>query len=135
MDTHASALIIASPSRLRDGLRAMLSAESKFASTFLADCSSAGLQAVANTSPTLVLLDANLPGDDAWRVLDELKKRRPQTRCVVWTHTPAQARRAAAAGADSVLGARFSSSNLSVAIKQAMAESKPHMEWRWPREP
>ncbi len=132
MDKHASALIIASPGRLRDSLRVMLSAKGEITRNQLADDGKAALLELAKNRPSLVLLDANLPGGEAWRVLDELKQRWPQTRCVVWAHTPTQVRRAASAGADGVLGARFSSSNLSVAIKQAMTESKPRREWYWP---
>ena len=135
MDSHDSALIIAAPGRLRDSLRVMLSAKGEIARNQLADDGKAALLELAKSRPSFVLLDANLPGGEAWRVLGELKQRWPQTRCVVWTHTPTQARRATAAGADSVLGARFSSESLSEAIKQMTAEGKPHVEWRWPREP
>lgn len=135
MNKQASALIVAAPGRLRDSLRVMLSAKGEITRNQLADDGKAALLELAKSRPSFVLLDANLPGGEAWRVLDELKQRWPQTRCVVWTHTPTQARRATAAGADSVLGARFSSESLSDAITQATTEKPQRMEWHWPREP
>ncbi len=132
MDSHAFALIVAAPGRLRDGLRAMLSAKGEFVGAHLADDGNAALQELTTSHPSVVLLDANLPGGEAWRVLSELKERYPQSHCVVWTHTPTQARRATAAGADGVLDARFSSEGLSKVIEQA-AEKPRRMEWHWPR--
>ena len=79
MDSHDSALIIAAPGRLRDSLRVMLSAKGEIARNQLADDGKAALLELEKNRPSFVLLDASLPGGEAWRVLSELKQRWPQT--------------------------------------------------------
>ena len=68
-------------------------------------------------SPKLVLVDSNLPGEEAWTVLKQLKNRRPAVRCVVLSETVQLCRQAEAAGASRALLSGIPAPKLSVALE------------------
>jgi DNA-binding NarL/FixJ family response regulator len=122
MDTNCiSALIIAPPGRLRDSLQVLLQAGNKITLAGQADDARSGLQLVAEYRPALVLLDTYLPGDDAWQILEHLKRNYPQIDCFVLAHSFDQERRAQEAGADAVFLAGFSAETFFEALKSIVS--------------
>jgi DNA-binding NarL/FixJ family response regulator len=105
-------LIVAAPSRLRDGLRAMVRAVPQIEYTVQADDGPSALRMLAEHPLALVLLDADLPGDEAWIVLTQIKARWPQTRCVVLVSNDQQRQVADMHGADAVLVKGFKGTTL-----------------------
>ena len=102
MKTHcASTLIISPPGPLRDGLRALLTAMSRVKIIGEASDTASALRTIQKHRPTLVLMDADLPGDEAWNTLKAIKTDAPQVRCIVLASTVEQQRAAELAGADS----------------------------------
>jgi len=74
MKTHcASTLIISQPGPLRDGLRALLTAMSRVKIIGEASDTASALRTIQKHRPTLVLMDADLPGDEAWNTLQAIK--------------------------------------------------------------
>lgn len=105
MADATSVLIIAPAGRLRDSLRVLLRASNRVAHVVQADDLPAGLRMTAELFPTLVLLDADMPGDGAAHAVQQIKAHRLTLPCVVLAHTSEQEHRARAAGADGVLQA------------------------------
>ena len=110
-----SVLIVAPPGRLRDALRVMVRAVPQIGHTVQANDALAVLSA-AEHSPALILLDADLPGDEAWTVLPQIKARWPQTRCIVLANNGQQRQMANAHGADAVLARGFTVTTLTAAV-------------------
>ncbi len=118
----ASALIIGPAGRWRDSLCVLLQATNAIAGILQADDGRSGWQLIVKSRPTLLLLDAGLPGDEAWPLLEQVRKLRPPVRCIVLARTSAQAQRAEAAGADAVLQVGFSGKDLYAAIREVCCE-------------
>ncbi len=76
----------------------------------------AARQMLTEHSPALVLLDADLPGDEAWTVLPQIKAQWPQTRCIVLANNGQQSQMAHVHGADAVLAKGFTVTTLTAAI-------------------
>jgi DNA-binding NarL/FixJ family response regulator len=98
----ASALIIAGPGPLRDGLRALVGTMPQVEAVSVAS----NVQGFANidlqTQPNLVLLDVSAaPG--VWLTIRRIKARWPGSRIIVLANTVEQQGEAVAAGADAVL--------------------------------
>jgi DNA-binding NarL/FixJ family response regulator len=72
----------------------------------------------AEHSPALVLLDADLPGEEAWTLLPQIKARWPQTRCIVLVNNGQQSQIANVHGADAVLAKGFTVTTLTKAVAQ-----------------
>lgn len=96
-----SALIVSQPGPLRDGLRALLTAMSRVKIIGEASDTASVLRVIYRHCPTLVLMDADLPGDEAQDTLKAIKTNWPQVRCVVLVSTVEQQQAVALAGADS----------------------------------
>jgi DNA-binding NarL/FixJ family response regulator len=65
-----------------------------------------------------MLLDADLPGNEAWSVLRQIKAQWPQTRCIVLANNGQQRQIANAHGADVVLAKGFTVTTLTKAVAQ-----------------
>ena len=111
----SSVLIVAPPGRLRDALQVMVRAVPQIGHTVQANDALAVLRA-AERSPALVLLDADLPGNEAWTVLPQIKARWPQTRCIVLANNGQQRQMANAHGADAVLARGFTVTTLTATV-------------------
>jgi len=112
-----SVLIVAPPGRLRDALQVMVRAVPQIGYTVQTDDAPAVLSA-AEHYPALVLLDTDLPGHEAWTVLQQIKARWPQTRCIVLVNNGQQSQIANAHGADAVLVKGF----MGVTLKETVAK-------------
>ncbi len=98
-----SALIVTKPNRTRDSLQALLASIHQIEIVNQVDDVPSALMAISAQPPTLVLLDANLPGNESWATLEQIKSRWPQVRCIVLAGNLQQQWQAKAVGADGVL--------------------------------
>ena len=102
-ESGASALIMAQPGPLRDGLRALLIAMPEInAVEEIGDLPSA-LKMALGRAPALIVLDSGLAGSDIWRAVRQAKARWPQSQCIFLADTVEQQVEAEAAGADAIL--------------------------------
>ncbi len=111
------ALIISPPGRWREGLGVLIQAGGWTARVVYADEAQAGLARLPAFQPALVLLDAGLPGGEAWRALDRILQSCPQARCIVLARNHDQELQARHGGAEAVLQVGFSGAHLSSAIR------------------
>lgn len=102
-ETFASALIVAKPGPLRDGLRALLTAMPQIGAVDMASDVPSALRTVFEHSPTLVLLDSDLTNGEVWLTVRRAKAKWPQAWCIFLANDLQQHQEAEAAGADAVL--------------------------------
>jgi DNA-binding NarL/FixJ family response regulator len=100
-------LIVAPPGRLRDGLQAMLRAVPQIAETMQADDGPVALQMLTEHPVALVLLAADLLGEEAWTLWPHIKARWPQTRVIILGNNDRPRQVAGWCGADAVLAKGF----------------------------
>ena len=93
---NLSVMIVALPSRLRDGLQALIKAVPWVGSRVQTEDNLSPQEVSANHQPSLVVLDAGLPDDGVWTALRDIKARWPRTRCIVLADSDQQRREAAA---------------------------------------
>jgi len=110
-------LVVAKPGPLRDSLVTLLQALPQVLTVEQAHTAAAALQMVEAKATALVLVDSNLPGGEAWTVLNQLKIRCPAIRCVVLSETVQHCRQAEAAGANQALLSGIPAPKLSVALE------------------
>ncbi len=122
MQNYIPVLIVARPGRMRDSLRALLRAIPQLEIVGQADNGSSALGMVTNYHPSLVLLDSDLPDDEAWTVLKKTKSEWPQTRCIVLANSVHQQWLAKTAGADSVLLTGFPATKFFAAIEALLPQ-------------
>ena len=103
MASPMSALLVVRPGPLREALRTLMtSIPGVEVAGEVGDISSA-LGMIGERQPDLVLVDADLPGGEAWRTLKQMKEKWPCVRCVVLTDHSCQHQEAKVAHADAVL--------------------------------
>ena len=113
-------LIIAVPSPLQDGLLALLTTSNQISAVLVAEEASQALRMVKAHHPNLVILDGHFP--QARMVLEQIKSRWPQTRCIALVGSVEQER--AFNEADAVLVEGFSPSQLLATIEDLLAQSE-----------
>jgi DNA-binding NarL/FixJ family response regulator len=107
-----SALIVAKPGPLRDGLRALMIAMPQIGAVDEVNDFSSALKMVFEHRPTLVLLDVGLISGDTWMTIRQAKARWPKARCILLADDVQQHQEAEAAGADAVLLKGFPAARL-----------------------
>ena len=122
MDNSVLALIVAHPGPVRDGLRALLTAIPQVESLKEVDDASSALRIVEKHRPALVLMSADLSGDEVWNLLRQIKTEWPQTRSILLVNGVQQQRLAQAAGADGILFEGSPASKLSTTIKNLLPQ-------------
>jgi len=100
---RASALIIARPGPLRDGLHALMGSMPQIGSICAVNDVYAVPRLDLGGGPALVLVDGDQNGGSAWRMIRRTKDRWPQARTIILVSTVQQQVEAEAAGADAVL--------------------------------
>jgi DNA-binding NarL/FixJ family response regulator len=80
------------------------------------------LEMVREHHPDLVLLD-NLPGDEEWWVLGQIKTRWPEIRCIVLADDVRQQQKATTLGADIVLLKGFPPAKLADIIERLLPQA------------
>ncbi len=99
-ESNGTALIVAKPGELRDGLRALLGATGKMGHISQADDGPAALAKIGRLCPQVAVLDWNISGGDLPTLLTRIKAECPGTKCLVLTDGVEQQREAESAGAD-----------------------------------
>ena len=120
-ENRASVLIIAKPSRMRDGLRALLRTIPYLTLVGQVDDGLSAIKTMTDQHPTLVLLGANLLDEDIQTVLAQIKARWPETRCIVLVDNVQQQWIAKAAGADSALLVGFPAAKFISTIQELLS--------------
>jgi DNA-binding NarL/FixJ family response regulator len=118
----ASALIIAGPGPLRDGLQALVGTMPQVGKVDVLSDTRSPSQAEIDLHPTLVLLDAEMAEDRAWLMVRHAKGRWPQARTIILVGSVEQRQEAEAAGADVVLLAGFPAGRLVAAIVRLLSQ-------------
>ena len=114
-------LIVAEPSRLRDGLQTLLDSFRALQPAVVLDDGRSALLAIRNGWPNLVILDYHVFGEATPEFVRAIKQARGRAYCVVVAHRLAQFQPIQDAGADEVLLEGFSAAELSRAVEQALA--------------
>jgi DNA-binding NarL/FixJ family response regulator len=118
-----SALIVARPGRMREGLRALLRTIPRIKIVEQVDRGSAALAMVTQERSTLVLLDSSLPSEEMWAAVKQIKAEWPQTQCIVVADTIRQQGMAHASGADGVLLKGFAAETLFTTIDEVLTRA------------
>lgn len=103
MKHRASALIVARPDLLREGLRAALAAMHSFQAVDVADSPTSALAMAMEHDPVLVLLSTGEPVEQTLAGLRQIKARWPKAWCILLVDTVAQQQSVQAAGLEEVL--------------------------------
>ena len=119
-EANRSVLIVAKPGRIRDSLEALLRTIPQVKIVGQVDDVSTALEMIAEYSPDLVLLVANLSHDEAGQILEYVKDV-PRTQCLVLTDTRLNLEQAEAAGADEVLLTGFPTSKLFESVTRLLS--------------
>jgi DNA-binding NarL/FixJ family response regulator len=120
-DNRVCALIVSQPGPLRDGLRALLTAMPQIEIIGETNDSASVLGILQKHCPTLVLLDADLPGNEVWHGLETIKADWPEIRCIVLSSTVEQQQAAQLAGADSAPLKGFLAEKLYTTIEKLLS--------------
>jgi DNA-binding NarL/FixJ family response regulator len=101
MNQRPTAVIVAPPGLLREGLRAALNTLDR--PKIVGEADTAAHAITMAQDPALVLLSVQESGSDSLTAIGTLKARWPAVRCIVLVDTVAQQQAACAAGADEAL--------------------------------
>ncbi len=99
-EPDGTALIIARPGELRDGLRALLWTTGKIGHISQAEDGPAALAIIGRLCPQVAVLDWNIPAGDLPTMVTRIKAECPETKCLVLADGVEQQREAESAGAD-----------------------------------
>lgn len=124
MKRRAQILIVARPSPLRDGLRALLTTMPQIEIIGPVDDAPSALKMVTEQRPAVVVLNPNLAGDEVWTVLRGIKAEGTQTRCIILADNIQQQQVAKAAGADYALLKGFAATRLLRTIESLLSSAE-----------
>ncbi len=97
---NGTALIVARPGELRDGLRALLVTTGKIGHISQSEDGPAALALIGRLCPQVAVLDWNIPDGDLPTLVTRIKAECPETKCLVLADGVEQQREADSAGAD-----------------------------------
>jgi len=117
-----SALIVARPGPLRDGLRALMVAMPQIADVGEADDIAAALKMETGCHPAVVVVDSGLAGKEIQQAVQGTKAKWPNARSVFLADDVRQHHEAEAAGADAVLLKGFPATKLVAAIVRLLPQ-------------
>lgn len=120
MSTPVSALIIAKPGQLRDGLQTLLQAIPQIGAVAQADDGGAALVAVAQCLPALILLDFDLPDGEALTTLSRLKSQWPHICCIALVDDESEQSLARSTGAEMAVVKGMLATRLLAAIESLL---------------
>lgn len=118
------ALIVTHRGSLQNGLQALVTSIPQVDIIGQVDDGSQALAIIQELHPDLVLLDTNLPGNEEWQVLEQMKTLRPETRCIVLADDVRQQQEATQRKADVVLLKGFPPAKLAETIETIVAIEK-----------
>jgi DNA-binding NarL/FixJ family response regulator len=113
-------LIIAKPGRIRNSLEALLQVIPRLNVVGIAGHSFLAMKMLTQYHPALVLLDIDLPDNQAWDLLKQIQLSRPQTRCLLLVNSNEQQRAARIAGANAALLKGFAAVELFTTIEKLL---------------
>jgi DNA-binding NarL/FixJ family response regulator len=111
-------LIVAKSGRWRDSLQVLLRAIGGIKLLAPTENIISALSLIATYSTIVILLDFNLPDDEAWALLKQVKTDYPKARCLALIESDTQKQLVQAAGVDGTLLAGFNLEMLQVAIEK-----------------
>jgi DNA-binding NarL/FixJ family response regulator len=117
-------LIVTHRGSLQNGLQALVTSIPQVDIIGQVDDGSQALAIIQELHPDLVLLDTNLPGNEEWQVLEQMKTLRPETRCIVLADDVRQQQEATQRKADVVLLKGFPPAKLAETIETIVAIEK-----------
>lgn len=117
----APALIVASPGRIRDGLRTMLRAMPRLEPILQASDGPAALEIIEKSRPALVLLDSKLANNDLQSVSRQIRNESPRPRCILLIDDARQQWLAKVADADRVLTIGCPAGEFFATVEQLLA--------------
>jgi DNA-binding NarL/FixJ family response regulator len=115
------AIIVARPGPLRNSLQTLMTTMPEIEILAETNDPSALLRMGADIQPDVVLLDADLPQDQVWAALEQIKAEWSQTRSIVLAEGSQQQLKAQAAGADVVLLKGYPAARLIEAIQALLS--------------
>lgn len=123
MSNHVPTFIVAQENRMSNSLRALLlSIPGIEIANQLVNASSA-LKAINGLgTPTLIVLDTNLPDGDVKKVLEAFKAEPSRVKCIVLVNNTQEKKMVEAMGAASALLKGFSAAELWTAVKGLLLE-------------
>jgi two-component system response regulator DegU len=121
---QARALIVTQRGSLQNGLQALVMSIPQVDIIGQVEDGSQALAIIQEHHPDLVLLDTNLPNNEEWQVLEQMKTLRPETRCIVLADDVRQQQEAKTLKADVVLLKGFPPAKLAETIETIIATEK-----------
>lgn len=115
-------LIVTARGYLQNGLEALMTAIPGVDALDEVNDGAMALKVVDEHRPHLVLLDTDLPGDEEWWVLRQIKAQWPCTQCLVLADNVQQKREAEALGADLVLVKGFPPAKLAETVERLLPQ-------------
>jgi CheY-like chemotaxis protein len=115
--TGKSILIISNTSRLCKSLQILLKSNPGIHKIAEASDTSSGLKWIRENKGDIVLIDAALPNEAAWHVLEQIREKFSFCRCILLTHAALQEKKARNAKADAILSEGFSTEELFHVLK------------------
>lgn len=119
-EDEALILIVAKPGRIRNSLQALLQIMPRLKVAGIASHSFMAMQLLTQYSPALVMLDVDLPDNQAWVLLQQIRQKQQQTPCLLFVNSIEQQRAARAAGAKAALLKGFEVLELFSAIEKLL---------------
>lgn len=119
-----SALIVARPGDLRDGLYSLLTVTKEITSVLQADSAESAMRLVVDEAPELIILDFDLPRENMVTLLARIKAHSPGSRCLALAEHAEQREMAQGAGADLVLIKGALASELLNSVRELLARDQ-----------
>ena len=118
----ALALIISEQGTLQYSLLALLTTIPQISAVLVAEDAPSGLRMLKDRRPRLVLLDMDLPEDDAQTILKQIEAQWPGIRCIALTDGVQQKQAAETLAADVVLFKGFSAAKLISVTEELLSQ-------------
>ena len=122
---RASALIVARPGPLLDGLHALVGSMPQIGAVSAVSDVYAAPRLGLGAGPALVLLDGDQNGEKAWRIVRRARACWPEARTIILVSTVQQQAEAEAAGADAVLLQGLPAGRIIAAIVKLLPQPVP----------
>ncbi len=116
------ALVITKQGTLQNGLLALLTSIPQISVVLVAEDAASGLRMLKDHRPGLVLLDMDLPDDDAQTIFKQIGSLWPGIRCIALTDSVQQKQVAKTLAADVVLFKGFSAAKLISVTEELLAQ-------------
>jgi DNA-binding NarL/FixJ family response regulator len=123
-DSDLFALIVSRSHPIQDGLRALLTVLHQIKEISVAQSGSEAIVLATNQRPALMLFDTELPEDDIWETIRQLRSICPHAMIVVMIDRINQREPALEASANSVQMKGFSAAELFLTLEELLARHK-----------